>query len=155
MPGGQFLVCRQAGFLEGMRERIVSDVVEQGCHVDVQLGRGTPRQVIRPQRMLEARMGRTGIDEKCVAELPDVAEALEGWRIDHRQCLGLEADVVPERVADDLELGRAQALGPASGTAAGTSSANCSKFLRKSAASLCACSSYAAGAVHVPRGSRS
>src|SRR5216117_745919 len=157
MPSGECLVPRQPRFLEGVRERIVSNVVEQGGEVDVQLGGGTPRQMIRTQRVLETRVGSPRIDEKCVAELADVAEPLEGWRIDHRQSLGVEADVVPERVADDLELGRggAQAFGPASRTAAGTSSANCSKFLRNSAASLCACWSYAAGSVHVRRASRS
>ena len=62
--------------------------------------------MIRTQRMLEARVGSPGIDEKCVAELADVAEPLEGWRIDHRQSLGLEADVVPERVANYLKRAR-------------------------------------------------
>src|SRR5712692_8844428 len=103
MPRGECLVSGQARFLEGVRERIVSDVVEQGGEVDVQLGSGTPGQMIRTQRVLEARVGSPRIDEKCVAELADVAEPLEGWRIDHRQSLGLEADVVPDRVADDLE----------------------------------------------------
>ncbi len=147
MPGRERFVPRQARFLESVRERIVSDVVEQRRQLDVQLGGGTSRQMVRTQRVLEARVRSPRIDEKGVAELADVAEALEAWRIDHRQSLGIEADVVPERVADDLELGRgwAQAFGPTSRTAAGTSSANCSKFLRNSAASMCACWSYAAG----------
>src|SRR5207244_13412157 len=83
------------------------------------------------------------VNEKCVTELPDVPQTLERRRVDDRERLRLEADVVPERVANDLEL--TQVVGPASRTLAGTSSANCSKFFRKRAVSFFAWVSYAAG----------
>jgi hypothetical protein len=48
-------------------------------------------------------VGGAGIDEKCVTELADVAQALHGWCVENRERLRLEADVVPQRVANDLE----------------------------------------------------
>ena len=60
------------------------------------------REVVGPERVFEARMGRAGVDEKRVAELPNVAQALNGRCIEDRQRLRFEADVVPERVANDL-----------------------------------------------------
>src|SRR2546423_12137506 len=98
--------------------------------------------MIGAQRVLEPGVGRAGIDEKGMAELPNITQALHRRRVDDREGLGVEADVVPERVANDLELGRwDQARGPASRTAEGTRSANCSKFLRNSAARSVAFSS--------------
>ena len=66
--------------------------------------------------MLEPRMRRTGVDEEGVPELPHVPQALKRRRIDYGESLRLEADVVPERVANDLE--RQAAKGGAKGLSA-------------------------------------
>ena len=70
-----------------------------------------------PERVFEAAVGRAGVDEKRVPQLAHVAEALYRGRVHHGEHLGVQPDVVPERVADDLELGRSHARGPASRTA--------------------------------------
>ena len=61
-------------------------------------------EVIRPERMLEAGVRGTGIDEEGVAELANVAE-LYGGGIEREERNPVEPDVVPERIADDFELG--------------------------------------------------
>jgi hypothetical protein len=58
--------------------------------------------MIGAQGMFEAGMGGAGVDEEGVTELADVPETLDGWCVENRERLGLEADVVPERVANDL-----------------------------------------------------
>src|SRR5215831_11257788 len=59
--------------------------------------------------MLEARVGGAGIDEKGMAELADVAQALEGGGVDDRGGGRLQRDVLPQEVADhDLPGGTAQ-----------------------------------------------
>jgi hypothetical protein len=58
--------------------------------------------MIGAQSVFEASMGGAGIDEKSVTELADVSQALYGRCVENRERLGLEADVVPERVANDL-----------------------------------------------------
>ena len=87
---------------------------------------GPPGEVVRAERVLEPGVGGAGIDEEGVTELPDVAEALERRRVQGLERRRVEPDVVPERVADDLELGglppsrRAHSAGPAPATVAGT-----------------------------------
>ena len=66
------------------------------------------REVIRAQRMLESGMGGAGIDEEGMAELADVAKPLHRCGVQHGQRRRVEADVVPERVANDLEVARGQ-----------------------------------------------
>jgi len=90
--------------------------------------------MVGTQGVLKPGVRGARVNEKGVTELPDVPEALERRRIDDRESLGLEADVVPQRVANDLEL--TQVFGPASRTLTGTRSANCSKFVRKRAVSF-------------------
>jgi hypothetical protein len=68
-----------------------------------QVFEGPPGQVVRAQTVLESAVGGARIDEKRVPQLADVPEALDRRRVDHRQGVRLEADVVPERVADDFE----------------------------------------------------
>src|SRR6185503_21000680 len=60
------------------------------------------RQMIGAQGVLEAGMGGAGVNEKGVAELAHVAQSLYGRCVEERERLWLEADVVPERVANDL-----------------------------------------------------
>ena len=54
-----------------------------------------------------------GIDEERVPQLTDVTQPLDGGGVDHGQRFGIEPDVVPERVADDLEPGHDVCLGAA------------------------------------------
>src|SRR5204863_8907645 len=106
-----------------------------------------PGEVVWAQRVLEAAVSGARIDEEGMAQLAHVAEALHGGRVDNRDGLGVEPDVVPERVANDLE---ARQRGPASRTAACIWSWNCSKFCLNNWASFAAWASYAAGSRHVP-----
>src|SRR6266850_620297 len=56
--------------------------------------------MVRTQRVLKAGVRSAGVNEECVTELSDVPQTLERRRIDDGERLGLEADVVPERVAN-------------------------------------------------------
>ena len=151
-------MTRQAGLFEGVGKRVMADVVKQrreshpkrGGGLDasyrlLELSQRAAREMTGAERVLEAGVGRSGIDQEGVAQLADVAEPLHGRRIHDGQCLGVEADVVPERIADDLDpracAGAAHASGPASRTAAGTRASNCWKFLRNRSASFLAVAS--------------
>src|SRR6266566_4743075 len=136
-----------------MGERVMADVMQQRRELDLQLLGCTTGKMVRAQRVLKLGVRGARVNEKGITELPDVPQTLEGRRIDDCERLGLEADVVPQRVANDLEL--TQVFGPASRTLTGTSSANCSKFFRKRAVNFFAWTSYAAGSLHVVRGSSS
>ena len=100
-----------------MREGVVADVVEQGggdedAHVLFAQHEGRVRveetgqkllgQVIDAQRVLKARVARAWIHQMHVAELGDVAQALEGSGIDEGEDGSGEVDIAPDRVADDL-----------------------------------------------------
>jgi hypothetical protein len=91
----------------------VADIVEQRGESNVAVLCQAAGQVIRAERMLEPGMRGPGIDEEGMAELPHVSQALKRRRVDHGHSLGLEADVIPKRVANDLERQtRASGLGP-------------------------------------------
>jgi len=45
--------------------------------------------------VLEAAVGSSGIDQKGVPDLTDVAEALNGWCVECKECRFIDADVVP------------------------------------------------------------
>src|SRR5712691_9293150 len=153
MAGSETLVGGEARLFERVGERVMADVMKQRGELDLQLLGHAAGKMVCTQRVLKPGVCGPRVNEKCVTELPDVPQPLERRRVDDRERLGLEADVVPKRVANDLEF--TQVVGPASRTLAGTSSANCSKFFRKRAVSFCACVSYAAGSFHVARGSSS
>ena len=68
-----------------------------------ELRHDTAREMIGAEGMLETRVRSAGIDEKRVTKLAHVAQALHGRRVEDGERLGLEADVVSERVANDLE----------------------------------------------------
>ena len=160
----EILVVEQAGLFEGMRERVVPDVVEQGRQLEAaQLGRRRgraprrllelrqrpARQMVGAERVLEPRVRGAGVDEERVSQLAHVPQPLHRGRVHHGECLGVEPDVVPQRVADDLELAhRATGIGrggggggPASRTAGGTRAANGSKFRRNASATRAAAAS--------------
>jgi hypothetical protein len=50
-------------------------------------------------------VGRAGVDEEGVPELPNVAQALEGRRVHDAGGRGLEGDVLPEQVSNDVPAG--------------------------------------------------
>ena len=58
--------------------------------------------MVGAEGVLEAGMSGARVDEEGVTELPDVAQTLEGGGVHHPHRGRLQADVVPERVADDL-----------------------------------------------------
>jgi hypothetical protein len=59
--------------------------------------------VVGAERVLEAGVGGAGIDEEGVAELPNIAEPLDGGRVQDLQRRSVQPDVVPQRVANDLK----------------------------------------------------
>src|SRR5687767_3370551 len=64
---------------------------------------GTPRQMIGSEGVLEARVRRTRIDQVGEPELPDESQALKDVGIDEPESELIDADIVPERVAQNLE----------------------------------------------------
>ena len=114
------LVRGEAGLFERVGEGIVANVVQEGRQphreavfvgdpaelaVLLERGEGAARQVIGAERVLETGMGGAGIDEEGVTDLADVAESLDRRRVEREQRRPVEADVVPEGVADDLQIG--------------------------------------------------
>ena len=106
MTGGETLMGGEARFFERMGERIMADVVKQRGELDLRLLGDTAGKMVCTQRVLKPRVRGARINEKCVTELPDVPQTLEGRRIDDRERLGLEADIVPERVANYFKRAR-------------------------------------------------
>jgi hypothetical protein len=58
--------------------------------------------MVGPERVLEARVSRSGIDEKTVTNLADVAQTLNGGGVECEERGSVEPDVVPEWVADNF-----------------------------------------------------
>ena len=52
--------------------------------------------------MFESGVGSAGVDQEGMAELSDVAQPLHRRRVEDVQRGGVDPDVVPEGVADDL-----------------------------------------------------
>jgi hypothetical protein len=114
---GDLLVVGNANLLKRMGEGVVSHIVEQcGGPDDLLLAeRYTgqrsalieqpechPRQMPSPERVFEPRMRGAGIDEKGQPQLPHIPQALHHGRFEERQRQGVEADVVPERIAQNF-----------------------------------------------------
>lgn len=153
MLGNRF-VRGEAALFERVAERIVADIVQQGAEPDEQqVLRAEPRQgaafgqsgegplgeAVGAEGVFEAGVGGAGVDEEGVAELADVAQALEGRCVDDGSTGRLQGDVLPEQIAnDDVST---QMRGPASRTLAGTPAAYFSKFFWNSPASRAACAS--------------
>jgi len=86
----------------GANDRIVpllgSKVIPLAQHRE-----SSTREVVRAERVLEARVRRAGVDEVRPAELADVAQPLKDVGVNEAESDLVDADVVPERVAQDLE----------------------------------------------------
>ena len=113
------LVRRESRLFERVRERIVADVVQQRSQPHehdlflryaVQLAtlgqqrQCAAREVMGSQRVLEACVCGAWIDEVGMSQLPYVAQPLERRAVDHAQRRRVNADVVPERIPDHLEV---------------------------------------------------
>ena len=66
-------------------------------------GEGTLGEVVRADGVLEPRVVGSGINQEGVTELSDVPQPLERLGVDHLQRPAVYLDVVPERIADNLE----------------------------------------------------
>src|SRR2546427_9125252 len=134
MAGGETLVGGEARLFERMGERVMADVMEQRGELDLQLLGHTAGKMVRTQCVLKPGVCGPRVNEKCVTELPDVPQTLERRRVDDRERLRLEGDVVPEPAANGLELD--PGLRPASRTLSRTSLGNCSNVFRDTAGSF-------------------
>ena len=91
--------------------------------------------MVGAEGVLESGVGRTGIDQEGVADLPDVAEPLDGGGVQGEQRRPIEPDVVPQWISNDLDVGvrrlspfrsapatptLGHKVGPAAATASGT-----------------------------------
>jgi hypothetical protein len=76
-------------------------------------GQRAAREMVSAQGVLETRMGCAGIDQVGPAKLADVPQALKDLCIDELESQRVDADVVPDGVAQNLEARRPLiALGP-------------------------------------------
>jgi hypothetical protein len=60
-----------------------------------QQGERASREMVGAERVLESRVCRARVDEKGMAELPDVPQALNRLAVEQGQRLSINADVVP------------------------------------------------------------
>src|SRR6476661_7445968 len=101
-----------------------------------------PGKVMRSQSVLEPGVRRAGVDEICPSELADVSQSLEDLGVDKAECQRVAADVVPDGVAQYLEVHCPRCarypFGPAF-LIAGSTLPNFSKFSRNMPASFLAC----------------
>src|SRR5689334_22408517 len=58
--------------------------------------------MVRAESVLETGVCGARVDQKTVADLPDVPETLHGGRIECQEGGTVDADVVPERIANDF-----------------------------------------------------
>ena len=93
--------CRGAARRAGSAALLAIDVREVGLLLEQ--AEHAAGEVVRAEGVLEPRVRRAGIDEEGEPELPNVAEPLEGRRVDQLEGERIEPDVVPERVADDVD----------------------------------------------------
>src|SRR5258706_347527 len=77
--------------------------MEQRRDLDLPLFGYAAGEMVCAEGVLESSVCGAWVDQKCMTKLPDVPQTLERGRIDDRESLGLEADVVPEWVANYLK----------------------------------------------------
>ena len=129
--------CRGAGRRAGPRAAVQAIRLELAPFLE--RGERPASQVVGAECVLEAGMGGAGVNQEGVADLADVAESLHRRACRAGQRRAVESDIVPERIADDLQIGRIapdHTRGPAAATPSGASARNCSKFSRNIVASL-------------------
>jgi len=112
--GRDLLMVRDPDLLQRMGEGVMPDVVQQRRRLDqpaiegrdlrqfprvLEGAHGEPGEVEGAQRMFEAGVRRAGIDQMRQAELAHVAQPLERRRVEEPEIGPLDADVVPERIA--------------------------------------------------------
>ena len=114
----EILVVRHPDLFERMGERVMPHIVEQrrGAHdracIGVERralalfeqGQGAAGEMVGTECVLEPGMRGAGVDEIRQSELADVPEALYHAGIDQPHRGVVHPDVVPQRVADDLEV---------------------------------------------------
>jgi hypothetical protein len=64
---------------------------------------GATREVVGAEGVLESCVGRAGVNEVRPPELAHVAKALENFGVDERECQLVDTNIIPDRVAQDLE----------------------------------------------------
>lgn len=155
-------MMKRTDLLESVGERVVSDVVEQRRRPDYRLvdfsdrrrvfgfakeRQRATREVVGAECVLESRVGRAGVDEVSPTELANVSEPLKDFGVDERERQLVDTNVVPDRVAQNLEANRPslasdwrQPFGPAFFVAASTLP-TLSKFSLNMPASFFACAS--------------
>ena len=94
-------VVQQRGEPDGQALRL-RDQLELAALLEAR--QRAPGQVVGAERVLEPGVGGAGIDEEGVPDLAHVAESLDGRRVQREERGAVEADVVPERIADDFEI---------------------------------------------------
>jgi len=107
-----------ADFLERVRERIMADVVQECRRPDDRLllladrdrmlglakqCQRASREMMRAESVLKARMRCAGINEVGPAKLANVTQTLKDFGIDEFERQLVDADVVPDGVAQNLE----------------------------------------------------
>ena len=113
-------MMQRPDLFQSVRERIVTDVVEQRRRPDNGLllfadrGDGVlslakerqraAREMVSAECVLEPRMRRARIDEVRPPKLADVAQTLKDFCVDELQRQLVDSDVVPDGVAQDLEV---------------------------------------------------
>ena len=152
-------MVKRADLLQRVGKRIVADVVKEGRGTDYRLLVLTDRggifrfakerqsasgKMMRSQSVLEPGMRRAGVDEISPTELADVSQSLEDLGVDKAESQRVDADVVPDGVAQYLEVHGPRCarypFGPAF-LIAGSTLPNFSKFSRNMPASFFACAS--------------
>ena len=119
-------MMKRTDLLEGVGERVVSDVVEQRRRPDYRLvdfsdrrrvfgfakeRQGASREVVGSERVLESRVGGAGVDEVSPSQLADVPEPLKDFGVEEIESELVDANVIPDGVAQDLEVhGPGQAI---------------------------------------------
>jgi hypothetical protein len=113
-------VTEGTDLLERVREGIVPDVVEQRRRLDdpgliggqtrelatfLEQRERASSQMVGAERVLEACVCGTRINEVREPQLSHIAQPLEDARVDEAKGDIIDADVVPERVADDFHAG--------------------------------------------------
>ena len=113
------LVVQGADLFQRVRKGVVPDVVEQRGRANYRLllladrrsvfsfakeGERASGEVVGAECVLKTRVCRAGIDQICPPELAHISQSLKDVRINELECEVIDPNVVPDRVAQDLEV---------------------------------------------------